>query len=84
MIVGGGAPVSLLESFKSFLLWIGGTLAGITALLYTSGYLVTRSHLAMLGLYGLIELAYPSWRCRFPERLRRHEERESGRRFSLQ
>ena len=51
----GGAPVSLLGGFKSFFLWIGGTLAGITALLYTSGYLVTRSHLAMLGLYGLVE-----------------------------
>jgi hypothetical protein len=50
-----GAPPSFLESFKSLLLWIGGTLAGTTALLYTSGYLVTRSHLAMLGLYGLVE-----------------------------
>jgi len=50
-----GAPRSLLEGFKSVLLWIGGTLAGISALLYTSGYLVTRSHLAMLGLYGLVE-----------------------------
>lgn len=49
------APLGLLEGFKSLLLWIGGALAGITALLYTCGYLVTRSHLAMLGLYGLVE-----------------------------
>jgi len=37
---------------------------------------------ARLAVFDL--LAYPSWRCRFPERLRRHEERESGRRFSVQ
>ena len=49
------ASGSFLDVFKAFLLWIGGTLAGVTAVLYTSGYLVARSHLAMLGLYGLVE-----------------------------
>lgn len=48
-------PYTFLEGIKTFVLWIGGALAGITALLYTCGYLVTRSHLAMLGLYGLVE-----------------------------
>jgi hypothetical protein len=48
-------PVGILESFKAFLLWIGGSLAGITALLYACGYLVTRAHMSMLGLHGLVE-----------------------------
>lgn len=48
-------PASVLEGFKGFVLWVGGALAGITALIYTCGYLVTRAHLSMLGLYGLVE-----------------------------
>ena len=48
-------PLGVLEGFKGFLLWVGGSLAGITALLYTCGYLVTRAHLSMLGLHGLVE-----------------------------
>lgn len=46
---------SFIEGLKSFLVWVAGALAGITAILYTCGYLVTRSHLAMLGLYGLVD-----------------------------
>ncbi len=46
---------SFIEGLKSFLVWVAGALAGITALLYACGYLVTRSHLAMLGLYGLVD-----------------------------
>lgn len=46
---------SFIEGVKSFLVWVAGALAGITAILYASGYLVTRSHLAMLGLYGLVD-----------------------------
>lgn len=34
--------------------WLGGSLAGITAMLYAFGYLVTRAHLSMLGLYGVV------------------------------
>ena len=48
------AQLTLLGGFRSLLLWIGGALAGITALLYTCGYLVTRAHLSMLGLHGLV------------------------------
>jgi len=48
-------PLGVVEGFKRFLLWLGGSLAGITAVLYGSGYLVTRAHLSMLGLYGLVE-----------------------------
>jgi hypothetical protein len=46
---------SFIEGLKSFLVWVAGALAGMTAILYTCGYLVTRSHLAMLGLYGLVD-----------------------------
>lgn len=48
-------PQSLLKGFSGFLLWVGSSLAGITALLYSCGYLVLRAHLSMLGLYGLVE-----------------------------
>jgi hypothetical protein len=48
-------PLTVLEGFKGFLLWVGGSLAGITAVLYACGYLVTRAQLSMLGLYGLVE-----------------------------
>lgn len=43
------------KGVKNFILWLGGSLTGITALLYACGYLVTRAHLHMLGLHGLIE-----------------------------
>jgi hypothetical protein len=48
-------PIGVVGGIKSFLVWVAGALAGITAILYACGYLVTRSHLAMLGLYGLVE-----------------------------
>ena len=50
-------PPGVLASFKGFLLWVGGSLAGMTALLYATGYLVTRAHLSMLGLHGLVEVS---------------------------
>lgn len=46
---------SFVDGVKSFLVWVAGAVAGITAILYACGYLVTRSHLAMLGLYGLVD-----------------------------
>jgi len=49
-----GLP-NIADGVKGFLVWIGGSLAGISALLYASGYLVTRSHLHMLGLYGVVD-----------------------------
>lgn len=52
---GAAKPLGVVEGFKKFLLWLGGSLAGITAVLYGCGYLVTRAHLSMLGLYGLVE-----------------------------
>lgn len=47
--------INIAAGIKGFILWIGGSLAGITALLYACGYLVTRAHLHMLGLYGFVE-----------------------------
>lgn len=49
-------PFAILESVKGLLLWVGGSLAGITALLYTCGYLVARAHFSMLGLHGLVQV----------------------------
>lgn len=49
------APITIASGIKGFVLWLGGSLAGITAVLYACGYLVTRAHLRMLGLYGLID-----------------------------
>lgn len=49
------ASIGILAGIKGFVVWIGGALAGITAIFYACGYLVTRSHLRMLGLYGFIE-----------------------------
>jgi len=47
--------IDIATGIKGFILWIGGSLGGITALLYACGYLVTRAHLHMLGLYGFVE-----------------------------
>lgn len=47
--------IGIATGVKGFILWLGGSLAGITALLYACGYLVTRAHLHMLGLYGFVE-----------------------------
>jgi hypothetical protein len=48
-------PLDVAKGVKSFILWLGGSLTGISALLYACGYLVTRAHLHMLGLYGLVD-----------------------------
>lgn len=47
--------INIAAGIKGFILWIGASLAGITAVLYACGYLVTRAHLHMLGLYGFVE-----------------------------
>lgn len=52
------APLSehgFVAGIKAFTLWLGGSLAGITAMLYAAGYLVTRAHLNLLGLYGIVD-----------------------------
>src|SRR3546814_3031505 len=36
------------------MVWAGGSLAGITAVLYVCGYLITTAHIYTLGLYGLV------------------------------
>lgn len=52
---GAVAKTTLLTGTRSFIVGLGGALAGISAILYACGYLVTRAHLSLLGLYGLIE-----------------------------
>lgn len=46
---------SLVVGIKGFLVWLGGSLAGITAIFYATGYLITRAHLSMLGLHGVLD-----------------------------
>jgi hypothetical protein len=46
---------SLVVGIKGFLVWLGGSLASITAIFYATGYLITRAHLSMLGLHGVLD-----------------------------
>lgn len=46
---------SLVVGIKAFLVWLGGSLASITAVFYATGYLITRAHLSMLGLHGVLD-----------------------------
>jgi hypothetical protein len=45
----------LVVGIKAFLVWLGGSLASITAVFYATGYLITRAHLSMLGLHGVLD-----------------------------
>lgn len=47
--------VSFVAGIKGFLVWLGGSLATITAIFYATGYLITRAHLNMLGLHGVLD-----------------------------
>jgi hypothetical protein len=51
------AKINLVAGARAFIVGLGGALAGITAILYACGYLVTRAHLSLLGLYGLIDFS---------------------------
>lgn len=47
--------LGLVVGIKGFLSWLGGSLASILAVFYATGYLVTRAHLNLLGLYGVLD-----------------------------
>ena len=47
--------MNLLRTVGVFIGWLTGSLAGLGAILYACGYLTTRAHLNVLGLYGLFE-----------------------------
>ena len=49
------SPLSIIQPVQRFLVGLGASVAGISALFYGSGYLVTRGHLNALGLYGIVE-----------------------------
>jgi hypothetical protein len=49
------AKINVVTRTRAFIVGLGGALAGITAILYACGYLVTRAHQSLLGLYGLID-----------------------------
>ncbi|MFC3551591.1 hypothetical protein ACFOLC_11285 [Lysobacter cavernae] len=49
--------ISIASGIKGFVLWIGGSLAGMTAILYVCGYLITTAHIYALGLYGLVDFS---------------------------
>ena len=46
--------MSLFKGIAIFIGWLSSSLAGIVAILYASGYLVTISRLHLLGLDGLV------------------------------
>ncbi|WP_157654764.1 hypothetical protein [Burkholderia ubonensis] len=54
---GYAALTDLLRGAKGFIIWAGASVAGITAILYATGYLVARAHLSMLGLYGFVDFS---------------------------
>ena len=47
--------MSLLKGIAAFTGWLTGALAGVGAILYALGYLVTRAHLNFLGVSGLFD-----------------------------
>ncbi len=47
--------MDFLKSISAFIGRLTGSLAGIAAIFYACGYLVARSHLNMLGLFGLFD-----------------------------
>ncbi len=47
--------MNLFKGVAIFIGWLTGSLAGIGAILYACGYLVTRAQLNLLGLYGFFE-----------------------------
>jgi hypothetical protein len=47
--------VSLLKGIAAFSGWLTGALAGVGAILYALGYLVSRAHLNFLGVSGLFD-----------------------------
>ena len=53
-VLSGG--LVLLTGLKGFVVWLTGSVAGLTAVLYGIGYLVTRAHFSVLGLYGFAEV----------------------------
>ena len=51
------AAVGIVAGLKGFMVWLGGSLAGLTAILYVCGYLITTAHIYTLGLYGLVDFS---------------------------
>lgn len=49
------AVSELLTGVKGFVVWIGASLAGLSAILYACGFLVARAQATMLGLSGVID-----------------------------
>ncbi|GAB3378663.1 hypothetical protein [Lysobacter fragariae] len=47
--------IGIVSSLKGLVGWIGGSLAGITAILYGCGYLITTAHIYALGLSNLVD-----------------------------
>lgn len=63
--------MEFLKSISAFIGRLTGSLAGIAVIFYACGYLVARSHLNMLGLFGLMD---------FP---REHYLQEGGKFFAV-
>jgi hypothetical protein len=48
-------PEGIVDRLKAFIVWLGGAVAGITAIFYAAGYLAVRGQLTMLGLRGVVD-----------------------------
>jgi len=51
------SALGIVSGLKGFMVWLGGSLAGLTAILYVCGYLITTAHIYTLGLYGLVDFS---------------------------
>ena len=49
--------IGIVSGLKGAMVWIGGSLAGMSAILYVCGYLITTAHIYTLGLYGLVDFS---------------------------
>src|SRR3546814_10785541 len=56
-VAGTPRAIGLISGLKGFMVWTGGSLAGITAVLYVCGYLITTAHIYTLGLYCLVDFS---------------------------
>ena len=50
--------MELLQRLKESIAWLGGALAALTAICYTTGYYAFHAHLTMLGLGRVVDVAH--------------------------
>jgi hypothetical protein len=52
------SELDLIGASKAFIVWLASAVAGISAILYAAGYLVTRGQNNLLGLQGFVDFSH--------------------------